>query len=73
MQELIESDYKVFATPGSFQWDAFKYGNELRRKIFAERMEPYEEEYKEIGNTRAVACDHSKCIAGPKLMFAKHS
>ena len=52
MQELLESDYRVFATPGSFQWDAFKYGNELRQRIFAERMEPYEEDYRQIGNTK---------------------
>ena len=50
MQELSESDYKVFVPPGSFQWDAFKYGNELRQKMFAQKMEPYEEDFKELGN-----------------------
>ena len=51
MQELSESDYKVFVPPGSFQWDAFKYGDELRQKMFAQKMEPYEEDFKELGNT----------------------
>ena len=51
MKEVYESDYKVLAMPGSFQWESFKYGNELRRKIFAEKMKPYENEYKKFGNT----------------------
>ena len=52
MQEVLESDYKVIAPPGTYQWDVFKYGNELRQKIFAEKMEPFEQDNKELGKMK---------------------
>ena len=52
MQEVLESDYKVIAIPGSYTWDVFKYGNELRQKIFAEKMEPFEQDNKELGKMK---------------------
>ena len=51
MKDILEPDYKVLTLgPGSFQWDSFKYGNELRKQIFADKMEPYEQDYKNLGN-----------------------
>ena len=51
MKDILESDYKVLTLgPGSFQWDSFKYGNELRKQIFADKMEPYEQDFKNLGN-----------------------
>ena len=49
LREVLESDYKVHAIPGSFPWASFKYGNELRQKIFAEKMEPFEDDYRKLG------------------------
>ena len=51
MKDIFESDYKVLTLgPGSVQWDSFKYGNELRKQIFAAKMEPYEQDFKNLGN-----------------------
>ena len=46
MQELHDSDYTLMTTPGTSNWDAFKYGNKLWQKIFKSKMEPFEEEFR---------------------------
>ena len=47
MQELLDSDYKLWTPPGSSNWDSFKYGNSLWQRIYDDKLEPFEEEYKE--------------------------
>ena len=50
MKDISESDYKVLTVgPGSVPWDSFKYGNELRKKFFAEKMEPFQQDFKKLG------------------------
>ena len=46
MQELYDSDYKFATCPGTSVWDSFKYGNALWQRIYKDKMEPFEEEYK---------------------------
>ena len=46
MQELYDSDYKLAIRPGTSPWDAFKYGNALWQRIYKDKLEPFEEEYK---------------------------
>ena len=48
MQELYESDYKLSSPPGSTNWDDFKYGNTLWKRIFKDQLEPFEDEYKPL-------------------------
>ena len=52
MQELSTSDYKFMIEPGSYHWDAFKYGDELWKKIYKEKLEPFEEDYKSLEITQ---------------------
>ena len=40
MQELYDSDYILAVPPGTSQYDSFKYGNELLKKIYKEKLEP---------------------------------
>ena len=40
MQELYDSDHRLGVSPGTSDWDSFKYGNELWRKIYANKLEP---------------------------------
>ena len=44
MQEFYESDYRLSTTPGTSNWDAFEFGNELWRKIHENKLEPISEE-----------------------------
>ena len=46
MQELYDSDYNIMAPPGTSHWDSFKYGNTLWQRIYKDKMEPFEKEYK---------------------------
>ena len=46
MQELYDSDYKFNTAPGTSIWDSFKYGNTLWQRIYKEKLEPFEKEYK---------------------------
>ena len=48
MQELYDSDYKLANRPGTSNWDSFEYGNALWQRIYKEKLEPFEEEYKNI-------------------------
>ena len=45
LRGLYQSDYSLFADPGSAVWDTFRYGSQLRQDIFKAKLEPYEEEY----------------------------
>ena len=40
MQELYDSDYILGASPGSSNYDSFKYGSELWKKIYKDKLEP---------------------------------
>ena len=46
MQELHDSDYTLMTTPGTSNWDHFKYGNELWQQILKDKFPPSEEHYK---------------------------
>ena len=48
MQELYDSDYKLGVSPGASNWDDFKYGNALWQRIFKDKLEPFEEDYKQL-------------------------
>ena len=39
MQELYDSDYILATTPGTSNYDSFKYGNELWKKIYKDKLE----------------------------------
>ena len=77
MQEMYDLDYKFFVEPGSSHWDAFKYGNDLRKKIYKEKLEPFEGEYKSILGDRNriidwLLNDNSAAVYG-SLGFYSHT
>ena len=43
MQELYDSDYRLANNPGSSNWDSFKFGNEMWKKIYQNKMDPVPE------------------------------
>ena len=52
MPELLDSDYSLMTTPGTSNWDAFKYGNVLWQRIYEDKLAPFEEHYKLYYNTK---------------------
>ena len=40
MQELYDSDYILATAPGTSNYDSFKFGNELWKKIYKDKLEP---------------------------------
>ena len=44
MQEFYESDYRLSTPPGTSNWDAFEFGNELWRRIHQNKLEPINEQ-----------------------------
>ena len=53
MQQLYRSDYKLTTVPGSAFWDAFKYGDDLWKRIYRDKLKPFEE-YNKIHATSDV-------------------
>ena len=40
MQELYDSDYILATAPGTTNYESFKFGNELWKKIYKDKLEP---------------------------------
>ena len=45
---MYTSDYKLYTVPGSTNWDYFKYGDGIWRKLYEEKLEHNEEFYKDM-------------------------
>ena len=43
MQGLYESDFTLTVLPASSYWDAFKNGDELKKRIYNEKLKNFEE------------------------------
>ena len=51
LEELRESSYSFYATPGSSHWSAFKNGSDIWSQIYSEKLAPHERQYVDFAKT----------------------
>ena len=61
MQELYDSDYILSTTPGTSNFDSFKFGNEVWKKIYKDKLEPIPK----AEQAEYVLMDAKKAVYGP--------
>ena len=74
LQELYDSDFQLYAGPGSSHWSSFKHGDDLWQKIYRDKLEPNTEWYEKYqastdDNIKWLLLDSDHALYGNYFQF----